>query len=711
MSLTAAEVDKNQDLLSRNRGKPSSSFTPLDGILGAILFGGNAFITTPNADNIYEPVLGLTINVQLREDGRFGAEDPFLLPQLYNREHPHLACIRRPPTQREDTTDVMFMNPIQHDHFRAFYNSRIGQLDHRLVSRIREPSILLVKRFYAYIESNPSPSNRRFEGHATQLKIWIGRLESTKATWKDILFSFAQAQRHFLELEAYLEYMQVRRPLMNSPEYGRILTPTANFVGAVTHTVVVVEEFAKAGVPVWVIRPISEFNADTRIDTVINPTPADAMNVEMRPWRGHKTMVWNTDAADPQRHNNLMLFGREFLAYTDFGRTSSVRDTIERPPAIPSLGADYSSAPTFSANPALNIKPATNKAQSPLHTSAPKPRIIINSQDAYHFRPNIHTFMPIMMQAWVHGLSTVTPSQEFVSLQYKAGANGFIFPPPTAFVPLNADADLKPRQLKILHAYITHLDVLLLRMSPRLSPAPLSRLSWDLLLGPERSKPNSKIATGPSSLTNERSQPPQKKPKLDKNYIRRQNMQGLLAKWTEEYDKDHQDRNADLQWRSEVIPSDRWPHDCITERIIYEVIEINFRWEFRMLDRQMLDRDVDNLAHDDLVNQCFPSPNFTGEGGGDHMNVTYLTAWSGLSNPNDIERRKYVLAISRVMLDWQHCPEQIKTDLRKAEQDIDFVTLEKTCTSFYCRRFFHHFARAPTVPHRSRIDPSIYVMP
>ncbi|KAF7425916.1 hypothetical protein PC9H_008278 [Pleurotus ostreatus] len=700
MSLTAEQANKNPDLLSRNRDKPSICRTYLDGTMGAILFEGKAFITTPNGDNVYEPVLGLTTTVRLRQDGRFGAEDPFQLPQQYVREHSHLACIRRPPTRREDTNDVMFMNPVYEDHFRSSHQSRIGLLDQRLVSRIREPSVLLVKRYYAFIESRPDLSqNRRFHGHATQLKIWIGRLESTKASWPDILFSFTQAQRHFLELEAYLEYMQVRQPLMNSDEYGRILSPTANFVGAVTNKVVIVEEFAKAGIPVWLIRPIREFHEDTRIDTVITPTPAEAMNIELRPWRGHKTNVWNQDAADPQRHNNLMLFGREFLAYTDFGRTSVVRDTIERPPPVPSFGHDYSAGPAR----------APRAHNEPQHD--PKPRIQLSPTDVLHFRPNLHRFMPIMMESWVHGLSTVAVTKKYISPQYKEGANGFIFPPPTTFVPLNSDADLKPRQLKILHAYITHLDVLLLRMSPRLSPTLISRKRWDLLLGPERSQPHATPVAGPSSRDTHSSQPAPKKMKLDNNYLRRQCMQGLLAKWTAEYDKDHQNRNEDLNWRSEVIPSDRWPHDRITERIMYEVIETNFRWELRMLDGQMLAGEVDHIAHDDLLNQCFPSQSFEGEGGGDHMNVTYLTAWSGLSNPNDLERRKYVLAISRVMVDWRDCPGGIVDALRQEESDVDYVELEKTCASYYCRSFFHHFARAPSVPHRTKIDPSIYIMP
>lgn len=244
--------------------------------------------------------------------------------------------------------------------------SKLGYMDPRLVTRLRDPSILLAKRYRDYMATRQdltrTPTATRFNGHVTQLKIWIGRLESLKAPWQDILFAFTQAQRHYLELEAYLEYMEVRQPMMNAEEYGQILLPAAPFIGAVTNKVVVVEEFAKAGVPVWLIRPIEQFSEDTRIDIVVKPSPPENLNIEMRPWRGPKTLAWNRAADDPQRHDNLMLFGREFLAYTDFGRSSAVRDTIERPPAVPSLGNDYSAGPPQVSHP--SIPPNQNQAPS-----------------------------------------------------------------------------------------------------------------------------------------------------------------------------------------------------------------------------------------------------------------------------------------------------------------------------------------------------------
>lgn len=308
--------------------------------------------------------------------------------------------------------------------------------------------------------------------------------------------------------------------------------------------------------------------------------------------------------------------------------------------------------------------------------------------------------MPIMMEAWAYGLSTVEVNKDHVSPNYVEGDNGFILPPPSVFIPAQADGALKPRQLKLLHTYITHFDILLLRLSPRNSPTTILRGSWNLLLGPERSHlhPPTPGATS-------------QKRKVDKQTQRRLAMLTTLEKWTNELDKETKLRNETLAWASEQLPRDRWPHDRVTERILWEVNEINFRWEFRMLDRKMLDESYPHYAHEDLVTQCFPSSSFEGEGGSDHMSVTYLTAWRGLSNPNEEQRRKYVIALARVMAQWDQCPASIKLALDSKETDVDFLKLEQSCATYYCRSYFYYFARAPSVPHRTTIDPTIYLMP
>ncbi|KAF7426829.1 hypothetical protein PC9H_009198 [Pleurotus ostreatus] len=587
-------------------------------------------------------------------------------------------------------------------------------MDAGLVTRLRDPSIDLAKRYRQFMAKRPDLTSTstatRFNGHVTQLKVWIGRLEAIKAPWPDILFAFTQVQRHYLELEAFLEYMEVRQPLMNSEEYGKILLPAALLIGAVTNTVVVVEEFAKAGVPVWLIRPIEQFTDDTRIDAVTNPYPPEALDIELAPWRGHKTLVWNRAADHPQRHDNLMLFAREFLSYTDFGRTSTIRDTIERPPAVPSLGNDYSAT----AGPSRAVeaaKPPPGRKQKPHYPPhPPKPRINLHPHDINHFKPNPNAMAPIMMEAWVHGLSTVTVTKEKVSMNFAEGDNGYIFPPISVFIPFQVDGNLKPRHLKLLHAYLTHSDILILRLSPRNNPTSLLRGNWDLLLGPERSNPTS-IPPSTTSTATADDEPKAKKTKVEKLVKRRQNLQTILAEWTNEYDVESNARNESLAWASEQLPKDRWPHDRVVERILYEINEINFRWEFRMLDRKMVNPNISYVAHEDLITRCFPSSSFKGEGGADHTSVKYTTAWSGLSSPDDKERRQYVLALCRVIAHWHRCPDAINKALKCAESDVDFLAVEKLCASFYCKSFFYYFARAPSVPHRTAIDPEIYLMP
>ncbi|KAF9489496.1 hypothetical protein BDN71DRAFT_1435360 [Pleurotus eryngii] len=421
-------------------------------------------------------------------------------------------------------------------------DSKLGYMDPSLVTCLRDPSIALAKQYCQFMAKHPdltsTSTTTRFNSHVMQLKVWIGQLDAIKALWQDILFTFTQAQWHYLELEAFLEYMKVCQPLLNSEDYGKILLPAALLISAITNKVVVIEEFAKAGVPIWLICLIEQFTEETCIDTVITPFPAEALDIEMGPWA--------TD--DLQRHNNLMLFSWQFLSYTNFGQTSSGPPTLLPP----------------------------NKRKHKMF----KPHINLSQHDLNHFKPNPNPMAPIMMEAWVHGLSTITVKKENVCLNFAEGDNSYIFPPTSVFLPIQADGKLKPCQLKILHTYLMHTNILILRLSPHNLPISLLRGSWDLLLGPEWTNSNS---TPPSttSAAKERDEPKQNKQRTDRIAVHRRDMQTILAEWMNEYNH------------------------------------------------------KDNAHNESLV--CFK-----GEGGADHTSMRYMMAWSGLSSPNNNEQHQYV---------------------------------------------------------------------
>lgn len=53
------------------------------------------FITSPNMDTLTEPLLG-TQTVHLRRDLHYGEHDPCLMPQPFDNDNPHLACLHYP---------------------------------------------------------------------------------------------------------------------------------------------------------------------------------------------------------------------------------------------------------------------------------------------------------------------------------------------------------------------------------------------------------------------------------------------------------------------------------------------------------------------------------------------------------------------------------------------------------------------------------------
>ena len=69
----------------------------LDGKVGAVIFGGNFFITSANTDYIPLPPFG-NHEVKLRADSLYGDNDPMQWAQPYIIEQCHLAAIPHPNT-------------------------------------------------------------------------------------------------------------------------------------------------------------------------------------------------------------------------------------------------------------------------------------------------------------------------------------------------------------------------------------------------------------------------------------------------------------------------------------------------------------------------------------------------------------------------------------------------------------------------------------
>lgn len=73
------------------------------------------FVTSPNADVIFAPALGLNRQVRLRADWRYGDDDPMQWPQNYSQYHSHLSAIPALPTDSMSPLNIMWWTPSLRD--------------------------------------------------------------------------------------------------------------------------------------------------------------------------------------------------------------------------------------------------------------------------------------------------------------------------------------------------------------------------------------------------------------------------------------------------------------------------------------------------------------------------------------------------------------------------------------------------------------------
>ena len=131
--------------------------------------------------------------------------------------------------------------------------------------------------------------------------------------------------------------------------------------------------------------------------------------------------------------------------------------------------------------------------------------------------------------------------------------------------------------------------------------------------------------------------------------------------------------------------------DAIREEVLWELSELNFRFELLALDSRASTAKGNRQA---LVADCFP-----GCTSGSLLVADLATANHGLADVDWEKRSIYLHALKRVMLSWPNSPSIIQVEkFRWKDKDID--ELERRICCFYVDSFYNHFRRAPIIPRR-----------
>ncbi|KAL0571477.1 hypothetical protein V5O48_010491, partial [Marasmius crinis-equi] len=163
-----------------------------------------------------------------------------------------------------------------------------------------------------------------------------------------------------------------------------------------------------------------------------------------------------------------------------------------------------------------------------------------------------------------------------------------------------------------------------------------------------------------------------------------------------------------FRWRDQRVPAGLLLNDAkMVKEIIWELFELNFRFEFHALARKFLGHTQDFSAgvgeassFDDEVNGCF----FKTKGLGNPSDADVHGASAGLATAALEHRKKYIMRFASVLAKWPKSEEGVAKlagrSKTKKFSDVELLKLKQWAATFYCQTFFSNFGRTPIIPHR-----------
>ncbi|TFK59463.1 hypothetical protein BDN72DRAFT_865134 [Pluteus cervinus] len=596
-----AELKSDPNLLIHSRN-PSLPIGPFDGLIGAVIDNGIHFLTSPNEKVVYEGHI-TPRDIHMRNDFRYGEDDPTLWPQRYMAQACHLAAIPRRPDDQNDPLQL-FWKDFEEADFIPVDDTLLGGLGH--------PSPDLISQLKAYVDKLNGAITQYQEikkEQAANQVIFLRRafydsktrFLSLALTFEQLKFSWTDVQRLYLELQAALDFAVKFRPRMTGEIWYDPTLPPARTVGTITSNPAVLQQMYSAGLPVWLIRrPNSkerdcseELVVDYLVSSAVASVRVDAVTDARQP-----ADFLVTTHADPP---HPIIYSGHPNDYQIYVAMKFYHRSWFRP-------ADPFQTPT---NVQPNVISSRDARSNPTVSNTPSPEL------AYLTNP----ICPPKLEVWRKAIVEVTvPNSHY----------------PAKF--------------------------------------------WRTLLtygGEEVSR------EGEGTLSAER----------------RNSASKLLVEcgvtvgpWnTISY----------ILWRGQRIEKDVHPDDATLTEILWEVNELNFRYDLlglhlRLFRRRRRDpvNDVEDLnVNEDLVAACFPST------GG--LNVADIDkADRGLASRHLQTRRCFLKHFALVLNNWPNCPDLVTSGAsnsnRMSNQEV--TLLEAASVKFFVNTFIREYGRLPAIP-------------
>ncbi|KAK7013682.1 hypothetical protein R3P38DRAFT_3322376 [Favolaschia claudopus] len=635
---------------------------PFDGRVGAHIQLGHTpcFITT-NADYIPELLPTASDHLQLRRDMRYGPDDPTVWPQQYSVEFCHLGAIPRPPSAEADfqIQAIMWWDPHPEDFVSTdsglTVTRGLGKLTHTRSSRFVKPVETLLKECAEYQKGIVSPAKISpiITGLAQSMKLALERLRMLPSTYPRMLIEVTTLQRCYLELWGALRYMSVYKPRMDSLDAPSLPAGKGlpdECVGVFTSDPAIAQQFHKARIPYWLIRPLTAFHLEN-IVSVVKPVQASSAIV-LVPAEGFAPVPVGPKLED--RLRSLHLCTRSTPWYTNpFATVPAVPSPVQpiAGPSQPRIQPSSSSSPA----PARAPSPPRQHAPSNHSRSPAKPPKGPPKEERNKFEVFDSPYMPTVIPSWAISLAQIDRSHPPTS-----GAdqrNVYVYPEPAILVSAADDG----RRRMMLHHYQLIRDALIYRFGdPNISV--LTAQQWrDILQGKiqRQGKAGSRAEARTAVI------------------------ETVLAPAM---------RACGLEELTgfPVDPQNAPPTEVNRAReLVWEAAEYGFRYELLALDER-----ASGIQRPDECRQCFPGQALVG------FNITQSK--EGFAAADSHERRVYLLRLAKLMLDWK-TPDRsplLTPALQQPESTVETRALEDAVTRYYTKSFYDLFGRAAIVPMR-----------
>ena len=248
----------------------------------------------------------------------------------------------------------------------------------------------------------------------------------------------------------------------------------------------------------------------------------------------------------------------------------------------------------------------------------------------------------------------------------------YTFPEPAKIVSATAPGKDKA----MIHSWIKYRSLMLHSISAStFQPKPQPARAWDALLTAE--------------YVSTRNQDPQhKREKLRNDMI-------AFIGHTELKEVDELELSTvDAKWEGRPV-GELQAEDY--ERVLWELAELNFRFEFQALDLRlsMSSGGVLPVGRSTRLRRCFP--------GGCLLVANWRVANHGIASHQLQEKAHYLFLMATLMIDWPKVKTRgwigrVGSQLKWNEDEVD--QLEMEIAEVYTQLFFNSFRRAPVVPLR-----------